>query len=73
MKRRRRITPEQRRALAQAERNLRMREAAQERKRSKSIFDEIENDRNYCLDDWHTARRTPFFGKFNRDDEEDMK
>lgn len=70
MKRRQRITPEQRRALAQAERNLRMREAAKKRAGDKSIFDEIENDRLYCLDDWRTASRIPLFGKFPRDDEE---
>ena len=45
-----------------------MREAA--KKKVHSIFDEIENDRMYCLDDWHTARRIPFFGKFIGDDEE---
>ncbi len=71
MSRKRCFTPEelreQQRALRQAEKNLRMRESAQKRKRSKSIFDEIEKDREYCLDDWRTARRAPFFGKFPGD------
>ena len=78
MKKKQPITPEQmtreqRRALSQAEKNLRQREAAKKKKASRSIFDDIEKDAAYCLDDWHTARRVPFFGKFRRDDEEGDK